>query len=84
MFTSFNVWVYFFYHRLVRALEARPFYWLFGVAFFIVYWALLMEFLRLIFTWRSLLLLLRRSSWHPMLAACKRYRDNYPTWPESI
>lgn len=78
MFISFNVWVYFFYHRLVRALEVWPFYWLFGVAFFIVYWALLMEFLRLIFTWRSLILLLRRLSWHPLLAACKRYRDHRP------
>jgi hypothetical protein len=78
MFVAFNAWTYFFYHRLVRALEVRPFYWLFGVAFFIVYWALLMEFLRLIFTWRSLILLLRRLSWHPLLAAVKRYRDHRP------
>ncbi len=78
IFISFNGWVYFFYHRLVRSLEVRPFYWLFGVAFFIVYWALLMEFLRLIFTWRSLLLLLRRLSWHPLLAAVRRYREHRP------
>ena len=73
-----NVWLYFFYHRLVRALEVRPFYWLFGAAFFIVYWALLMEFLRLIFAWRSLHLLLQRLSWHPLLAAFKRYRESRP------
>ncbi len=78
VFISFNVWVYFFYHRLVRALEVRPFYWLFGVAFFIVYWALLMEFLRLVFTWRSLLLLLQRLSWHPLLTAVRRYREHRP------
>ena len=41
------------------------FYWLFEAAFIIVYWALLMEFLRLVFAWRSLHLLLQRLSWHP-------------------
>lgn len=75
---ALNVWMYFFYHHLVRALEVRPFYWLFGAAFFIVYWALLMEFLRLVFAWRSLHLLLRRLSWHPLVAAFKRYRENRP------
>jgi hypothetical protein len=69
---------YFFDTRLVRALEPRPFYWLFEVAFIIVYWALLMEFLRMVFAWRSLHLLLRRLSWHPMLAAFKRYRGCRP------
>ena len=69
---------YFFATRLVRALEPRPFYWLFEAAFIIVYWALLMEFLRLVFAWRSLHLLLQRLSWHPLLAAFKRYRDGRP------
>ena len=69
---------YFFGTRLVRALEPRPFYWLFEAAFFIVYWALLMEFLRLVFAWRSLHLLLQRLSWHPLLAAFKRYRECRP------
>ena len=69
---------YFFATRLVRALEPRPFYWLFEAAFIIVYWALLMEFLRLVFAWRSLHLLLQRISWHPMLAAFRRYRESRP------
>ena len=69
---------YFFATRLVRALELTPFYWLFEGAFIIVYWALLMEFLRLCFAWRSLHLLLRRLSWHPLLAAFKRYRGCRP------
>ena len=69
---------YFFATRLVRALEPRPFYWLFEAAFIIVYWALLMEFLRLVFAWRSLHLLLQRLSWHPLLAAFKRYRECRP------
>ena len=69
---------YFFATRLVRALEPRPFYWLFEAAFIIVYWALLMEFLRLVFAWRSLHLLLQRLSWHPLLAAFKRYRESRP------
>lgn len=73
-----NIWIYFFYHRLVRALEVRPFYWLFGAAFFIAYWALLMEFLRLVFTWRTLNLLLQRLSWLPLLAGFKRYRESRP------
>jgi hypothetical protein len=70
---------YFFDTRLVRALEARPFYWIFEAAFFIVYWALLMEFMRLVFAWRSLHLLLQRLSWHPLLAAFKRYRQRFPS-----
>ena len=69
---------YFFATRLVSALETRPFYWLFEAAFIIVYWALLMEFLRLVFAWRSLHLLLQRLSWHPLLAAFKRYRGSRP------
>ncbi len=69
---------YFFDSRLVRALEPRPFYWLFEVAFIIIYWALLMEFLRLVFAWRNLHVLLQRLSWHPLLAAFKRYRDGRP------
>ncbi len=70
---------YFFNTRLVRALEARPFYWVFETAFFIVYWALLMEFMRLVFTWRSLHQLLQRLSWHPLHAAFKRYHDCFPS-----
>ena len=73
---------YFFKTRLVRALEPPSFYWLFEAAFIIVYWALLMEFLRLVFAWRSLHLLLQRLSWHPMLAAFKRYRDCRPHLPK--
>ena len=69
---------YFFDTRLVRALEPRPFYWLFEAAFIIVYWALLTEFLRLVFAWRSLHQLLRRLSWHRMLSAFKRYREAQP------
>ena len=69
---------YFFATRLVRALEPPSFYWLFEAAFIIVYWALLMEFLRLVYAWRSLHLLLQRLSWHPLLAAFKRYRDCRP------
>ena len=69
---------YFFTARLVRGLEPRPFYWLFEASFIVVYWALLMEFLRLVFAWRSLNQLLRRFSWHPLLAAFKRYRDSRP------
>ncbi|MBZ5560911.1 MAG: hypothetical protein LAP13_00665 [Acidobacteriia bacterium] len=69
---------YFFDTRLVRALEPRPFYWLFEAAFFIVYWALLMDFLRLVLTWRNLHLLLKRLSWHPMRAAYQRYRERFP------
>jgi hypothetical protein len=69
---------YFFATRLVWALETRPFYWLFEGAFILVYWALLMEFLRLVFAWRSLHLLLQRLSWHPLLAAFKRYRGCRP------
>jgi len=70
---------YFFDTRLVRALEERPFYWIFEAAFFIVYWALLMEFMRLVLAWRSLHLLLRRLSWHPLHAAFKRYHQRFPT-----
>lgn len=69
---------YFFATRLVRALEPAPFYWLFEAAFFVVYWALLMEFLRLVFAWRSLHQLLQRLSWHPLLAAFRRYRESRP------
>lgn len=78
MALSLLVGHYFFNTRLVRALEPQPFYWLFEVAFFIVYWALLMEFLRLVFAWRSLHLLLQRLSWHPLLVAFKRYRQCRP------
>ena len=69
---------YFFATRLIRALEPAPFYWLFEAAFIVVYWALLMEFLRLVFAWRSLHQLLQRLSWHPLLAAFKRYRESRP------
>ncbi len=69
---------YFFNTRLVRALEPHPFYWLFEAAFFIVYWALLMEFLRLVLAWRNLHLLLQRLSWHPMRPAYQRYREHLP------
>ncbi|MGO8792036.1 MAG: hypothetical protein ACLQVL_32250 [Terriglobia bacterium] len=75
---GFGVGHYFFATRLVRAFEPRPFYWLFEAAFIIVYWALLMEFLRLVFAWRSLQMLLERLSWHPLLAAFKRYREGHP------
>jgi hypothetical protein len=70
---------YFFDTRLVRALEARPFYWIFEAAFFIVYWALLMEFIRLVLVWRGLHLLLQRFSWHPLHAAFKRYQQHFPS-----
>ncbi|MGO8815164.1 MAG: hypothetical protein ACLQVG_10980 [Terriglobia bacterium] len=69
---------YFFATRLIRALEPAPFYWLFEAAFIVVYWALLMEFLRLVYAWRTLHQLLQRLSWHPMLAAFKRYRESRP------
>jgi len=69
---------YFFHERMVRALEPRAFYWLFEAAFFIVYWALLMEFIRLVLAWRSLHALLARLSWHPMLCAYKRFRECCP------
>jgi len=70
---------YFFSERLVRALEARPFYWVFEASFFIVYWALLMECIRLVLVWRSLHVLLLRLSWHPLRAAFKRYHERFPT-----
>jgi hypothetical protein len=70
---------YFFNTRLVRALEARPFYWIFEAAFFIVYWALLMEMIRLVLVWRGLHLLLQRFSWHPLHAAFKRYHERFPS-----
>ena len=69
---------YFFDSRLVRALESRPFYWVFEAAFFIVYWALLMELIRLVLAWRGLHLLLQRLSWHPLRAAFKRYHQRFP------
>jgi hypothetical protein len=69
---------YFFDTRLVRALEARPFYWVFEAAFFIVYWALLTEMVRFVLAWRGLHLLLLRLSWHPMRAAFKRYHERFP------
>ncbi len=75
---SLSAGTYFFTTRLVRALEAPSFYWVFETAFIIVYWALLMEFLRLVFAWRSLHMLLQRLSWHPLLTAFKRYRENRP------
>ena len=80
MTAAWIVWVDFFYYRLVRELEGRPFYWLFGAAFFIVYWALLMEFMRLVFVWRGLHLLLQRLAWHPLLPAFKRYRGRFPSF----
>ena len=70
---------YFFNARLVRALEARPFYWVFEASFFIVYWALLMECIRLVLTWRSLHVLLLRLSWHPLHAAFSRYHQRFPS-----
>ena len=79
MVVALSAWTYFFSHRLVRALEGWPFYWLFGAAFFIVYWALLMEFMRLVFAWRGLHLLLQRLSWHPLHAAFKRYHQRFPS-----
>ena len=79
MIVALSGWTYFFGHRLVRALEGWPFYWLFGAAFFIVYWALLMEFMRLVFAWRGLHLLLQRLSWHPLHAAFKRYHQRFPS-----
>ena len=69
---------YFFATRLVRALEARPFYWVFEASFFIVYWALLMESIRLVLAWRNLHVLLLRLAWHPMHAAFKRYHERFP------
>jgi hypothetical protein len=80
MTAAWIVWVDFFYFRLVRELEGRPFYWLFGAAFFIVYWALLMEFMRLVFVWRGLHLLLQRLAWHPLLTAFKRYQGRFPNF----
>jgi hypothetical protein len=82
MVLSLSFGHYFFSTRLVRALEPRPFYWVFEAAFIIVYWALLTEFLRLVFAWRSLHLLLQRLSWHPLLAAFKRYRESRPNLPK--
>jgi ABC-type multidrug transport system fused ATPase/permease subunit len=76
---AFLAGYYFFDTRLVRALEARPFYWIFEVAFFIVYWALFMEFIRLVLAWRGLHLLLQRLSWHPLHAAFKRYHQRFPS-----
>ena len=70
---------YFFSERLVRALEARPFYWVFEASFFIVYWALLMECIRLVVAWRSLHVLLLRLSWHPLHAAFRRYHQLFPS-----
>ncbi|MGD0124376.1 MAG: hypothetical protein ABSF46_03380 [Terriglobia bacterium] len=70
---------YFFSERLVRALEARPFYWVFEASFFIVYWALLMECIRLVVAWRSLHVLLLRLSWHPLHAAFRRYHQRFPS-----
>ena len=75
---AFVVGHYFFATRLVRALEARPFYWVFEASFFIVYWALLMESIRLVLAWRSLHVLLLRLAWHPMHAAFKRYHQRFP------
>lgn len=69
---------YYFFFRLVRSFEGTPFYILFGFSFFLVYWALAMEFARLWLLWHRLWRLLRRLSWHPMRAAFARYRKSFP------
>jgi hypothetical protein len=70
--------IYFFHFRLVRSFEGEPFYLLFGASFFLVYWALAVEFVRLVMLWFNLSRLLRRLSWHPMRAAFGRYRERFP------
>jgi len=70
---------YFFGERMVRPIDAPAFYWIFATAFFIVYWALFMEFIRLVLAWRGLHLLLQRFSWHPLHAAFKRYQERFPS-----
>jgi len=74
-FYSFRTW-------MVVSFEGTPFYRLFQVSFFLVYWALLMEFLRLALIWHRLRQFMRRLSWHPMRAAYKRYRGNFPSMPK--
>jgi hypothetical protein len=69
---------YYFFFRLVRSFEGTAFYILFGLSFFLVYWALAMEFVRLWLLWHSLWRLLRRLSWHPMRAAFSGYRKSFP------
>jgi hypothetical protein len=64
---------YFFFYRFVRSFESGAFYILFASTFFLVYWALAMEFARMWLLWRRFSRLLRRLSWHPMRAAYGRY-----------
>jgi hypothetical protein len=78
---AFGIGGYFFYSRLAHSYESPAFFWLFGVAFFIVYWALLMDYVRLMQVWFSLRQLLRRLGWHPMRGAYERYRKSFPNLP---
>ena len=68
---------YFFRYRLVDSIESTVFFVLFASTFFLVYWALAMEFARLWLLWRRFSRLLRRLSWHPMRAAFGRYCERF-------
>ncbi|MGH9452994.1 MAG: hypothetical protein ACRD2O_03385, partial [Terriglobia bacterium] len=74
---AFLAGFYFFFYRFVRSFENGAFFILFGSTFFLVYWALAMEFARMWLIWRRFSRLLRRLSWHPMRSAYARYCERF-------
>lgn len=75
------VWLYLFFFPFVPSYEGHGFYFLFGWAFFLVYFALTAEFGRLCLVWGDLRRLLQCLALHPMRDAYGRYRKSFPGLP---
>ena len=75
---SLFVWVYLFASPFVPTYEGLGFYFLFSWGFFLVYFALTMEFGRLWMVWEAFRNILQRLALHPMQAAYGRFHKSYP------
>jgi hypothetical protein len=75
-------WVRLFLIRTTPTVEGAAYDWLFRIAFLLVYFALLMSFLRFGFLWFKLRRLLLRLSWHPSISAYQRLREEIPGKPK--
>ena len=75
-------WVRLFLVRSTPTVEGMAYDWLFRVAFLLVYFALLVSFLRFCLMWLKLRRLLLRLSWHPTISAYDRLRQEIPGKPK--
>ena len=76
------IWARLFLVRSTPTVEGVVYDLFFRLAFLLVYFALLMSFLRFVLLWVRLRRLLLRLSWHPTITAYHRLREEIPGKPK--